>query len=285
MNRFIAFLYMLLLALLIFAQGKDNLLVGYDYKYPSITGAINTNKMSLMASPAEAKYFNETSQWVDSLKSTPGGKAKYNEIIQKACVTINPDGTMSVDMRKGPTKSVYLYVFTTPSEGSLTVYNKFGEDMGYYTEPLDEQTWTIREDSTRTVLGYECLMAESDYHGRHWKAWFSPELPVPFGPWKLHGLPGLILKAEADGGFNFAATGIERTDRQIQPMYSQKKYPKVDRKEALRNAEYYSNNAESILRAQGVKVKMTTTDKDGNEIEIPEYDGLRHSLEPDYKQK
>lgn len=56
-------------------------------------------------------------------------------------------------------------------------------------------------DSTADVLGYECVMAESDYHGRRWRAWFSPDLPLPFGPWKLHGLPGLILKAEADAAF------------------------------------------------------------------------------------
>ena len=285
MNRFIAFLYMFLIALALLAQGSDKILVSYDYVYPNTHGKIRTLKMSLIASPSEARYYNETSLWVDSLKSTPEGKAKYMEIIKKACMTIEPDGSVSFDMRKGPTKPTNSYVFTNLAKDCLTHYNKFGEDYGYYTEPLNEIQWTIVEDSTATVLGYECVMAESDYHGRHWKAWFTPELPMPFGPWKLHGLPGLILKAEADGGFSFAATGLEHTDRTISSMYMQSDYSKVDRKEALKNADFFANNEESIMNAQGQSVKIYSTDDNGNKIETPKYDGRKHSLEPDYKMK
>lgn len=38
--------------------------------------------------------------------------------------------------------------------------------------------WTIVEDSTSAVLGYECLMAEPDYHGRHWKARLSVNFAI-----------------------------------------------------------------------------------------------------------
>ena len=79
---------------------------------------------------------------------------------------------------------------------------------------------------------------------------------MPFGPWKLHGLPGLILKAEANGGFSFVATGLEHTDRIMTPMYMQGDYSKVDRKKALKNAEYFANNEESIMNAQGQNVKI-----------------------------
>lgn len=275
MNRFIAFLYMFLIALALLAQGSDKILVSYDYVYPNTHGKIRTLKMSLIASPSEARYYNETSLWVDSLKSTPEGKAKYMEIIKKACMTIEPDGSVSFDMRKGPTKPTNSYVFTNLAKDCLTHYNKFGEDYGYYTEPLNEIQWTIVEDSTATVLGYECVMAESDYHGRHWKAWFAPEIPMPFGPWKFRGLPGLVLKAEAEGGFGFEASGIENTDRTITPMYFRDDYPKVDRKKALNNAEYFKNNEESILNAQGQRVKIYTTDDNGNKIETPKYDGRK----------
>ena len=179
----------------------------------------------------------------------------------------------------------YTYVFTDLSDELITFYGKFGEDMGYYTEPLTEMEWTVKEDSTANVLGYECILAECDYHGRHWKAWFSPEIPMPFGPWKLHGVPGLILKAEADGGFNFIANGLEQTDRIITSMYLQEDYTKTDRKKAQENAEYFANNEENIMKAQGQHVKIYALDEDGNQIEVPKYDGLKHSLEPDYKMK
>ena len=276
---------MCFVAIAVMAQNKAEIIVSYECTNPSKQGKSVMSKMSLLASPTEAKYFNDLSLWVDSLKSTPEGKAQYMEILKKTCMTVEPDGSTSWDLTKGPTKKSYNYVFTNLANESLTHFGKYGEDLGYYTEPLSEMQWTIVEDSTATVLGYECVMAESDYHGRHWKAWFTPEIPMSFGPWKLHGLPGLILKAEANGGFSFLATGLEHTDRIMSPMYLKEDYSKVERKKALENAEYYVNNAESIMNAQGQNVKIYSVDENGNKIEIPKYDGLIHSLEPDYKMK
>lgn len=79
------------------------------------------------------------------------------------------------------------------------------------------------------------------------------------------------------------ATGIEHTDRVITPMYLKKDYVKVERKKAHENAEYFVNNEESILNAQGQNVKIYSLDENGNKMEVPKYDGLKHSLEPDYK--
>lgn len=276
---------MCLVAIAAIAQEKAEILVSYECVSPNKMMKPVTSKMSLLTSTTEAKWFNDLSLWVDSLKSTPEGKAQYMEILKKSCMTVEPDGSTTWDLSKGPSKKVYTYVFTNLADNGVTLYGKFGEDQGFYTEPIDELNWTIVEDSTTTVLGYECIMAKSDYHGRHWKAWFTPEIPIPFGPWKLRGLPGLILKADADGGFSFVATGLERTDRIITPMYLQEDYSKVDRLKALDNAEYYMNNEESIMNAQGQSVKIYMLDDNGNKVEVPKYDGLKHSIEPDYKIK
>ena len=285
MKKILTILSVLFVAIVAMAQNKAEIIVSYNECRPIKSGKMSTTEMSLLASVAEAKYYNEITLWIDSLKSTPEGKAKYMDILKKSCMTVEPDGSVSFDLSKGQTKESYTYVFTNPSEETLTFYSHFGEDLGYYTEPLAEMEWTMVEDSTANVLGYECIMAESDYHGRHWKAWFAPEIPMSFGPWKLHGLPGLILKAEADGGFSFMATGLEHSDRIITPMYLQQDYAKVDRKKALENAEFFVNNEESIMNAQGQNMKIYTLDENGNKVEVPKYDGLKHSLEPDYKMK
>lgn len=285
MKKILTLIIMCLIAIVALAQQKAEIVVSYNCFQPDKKGQSVNTRMSLLASPTEAKFFNDLSLWVDSLKSTPDGKAQYMDIIKKSCLTVEADGSTSWDLRKGPVKKAYSYIFTNLGKDLLTHYNKYGQDLGYYTEPLSEMKWNIVEDSTMTVLGYECVMAESDYHGRHWKAWFAPEIPMSFGPWKLHGLPGLILKAEANGGFSFSATGLEHTDRIMTPMYFVKDYAKVDRKMALENAEYYLNNAESIMNAQGQSVKIYTLDENGNKVEVPKYDGLKQSYEPDYKQK
>lgn len=38
--------------------------------------------------------------------------------------------------------------------------------------------------------------------------WYASELPIIAGPWKLHGLPGLILRAADDAGHEFLLLGL-----------------------------------------------------------------------------
>lgn len=69
--------------------------------------------------------------------------------------------------------------------------------------------WYI-SDETKTVAGYPCVKATTTYRGRIWTAWYTPQIPVPFGPWKLHGLPGLILEAtDSKNEITYKAVKIE----------------------------------------------------------------------------
>ena len=74
-------------------------------------------------------------------------------------------------------------------------------------EPAEKPRWTLTQD-TLTLLGYRCTRATTQFKGRQWSAWYTTDIPVSEGPWKLCGLPGLILKAEDDEGhYRFMADG------------------------------------------------------------------------------
>lgn len=286
MRYLIATITICFMAIAAGAQEKADILVSYECKQPGLERAELTRNMTLLANSTKSKYFNDISLWTDSLCSTPEGKAKHEEIIRANCLVMDPEGYEYWDLTKGIVKKIHTYVFNDLASGQQTVYDEWAEEPCYYTEPLEEQTWEIAADSTATVLGYECLMAKSDYHGRHWTAWFATDIPLSFGPWKFRGLPGLILKAEADGGFSFVATGLEKTDRIMTPMYSKEDYSKTSRIKAQEEHEYYINNQESILKAEnGGLVKITYSDENGNEISAPVYDAQKMSLEPDYKKR
>ena len=80
--------------------------------------------------------------------------------------------------------------------------------------------------------------------------WFTPEIPIQDGPWKLCGLPGLILEArESLGQHHFIATCIESSNQEIVPIYSPKKYDRMTRKDMLQSMRHYLTNGASMINA------------------------------------
>lgn len=47
--------------------------------------------------------------------------------------------------------------------------------------------------------------------GRKWAAWFTPDVPLNFGPYKFQGLPGLIVSvSDAKSHYSFMLQGNKR---------------------------------------------------------------------------
>ena len=85
-------------------------------------------------------------------------------------------------------------IFIGFPDGELSSFDKVVPNRYFYTEPLPDFGWELTDD-TLTVCGYFCRKAVGKYAGRTWTAWYSEDVAASFGPWKLHGLPGMILKA------------------------------------------------------------------------------------------
>ncbi|MCI4666846.1 MAG: GLPGLI family protein [Bacteroidia bacterium] len=57
---------------------------------------------------------------------------------------------------------------------------------------------------------FTCHKAETSFRGRTYTAWYTKDIPVPYGPWKFNGLPGLILEVEdAKSEVSFAYKSIK----------------------------------------------------------------------------
>lgn len=109
-------------------------------------------------------------------------------------------------------------------------------------EQLPPMDWQISED-TLSVMGYLCYKATSSFRGRDYTVFFSPEIPVNEGPWKLYGLPGAVLHAETnDGLFRFHAIGIE----QINGVFI--KYPSDRNFEDAKNLKQINDYRRSQLK-------------------------------------
>lgn len=94
-----------------------------------------------------------------------------------------------------------------------TIYNyhrmAFKDDaIMHYDEPIPQFPWVLGSE-TREIDGYLCYNARTRFKGRDWHVWYAVDIPVPLGPWKLSGLPGLILEAsDLDNNYRFKMIGI-----------------------------------------------------------------------------
>ena len=73
---------------------------------------------------------------------------------------------------------------------------------------LQNFSWKINS-ATKTISGYLCRNATTNFRGRLYEAWFTEDVPIQNGPWKFCGLPGLIISVkDSQGIYNFELSGI-----------------------------------------------------------------------------
>ena len=111
-------------------------------------------------------------------------------------------------------------VYQNLPQEKMTVLSVITPDRYIYTEDLNHIAWTLAE-GTDTICGYPCRKATGTYGGRTWTAWYAEEIPVSFGPWKLAGLPGLILEAcDSENIHRFSAISFRKAKIGIRPLDS-----------------------------------------------------------------
>ena len=132
--------------------------------------------------------------------------------------------------------------------------------------------WKITE-VTKKIADYNCIKATTNFRGREWIAWFTLDIPVPFGPWKLHGLPGLILETnDVTSRFAIKAVKIENKKNEIFTkdfktlMVTKNKEP-ITYKQFLQNEEEAMENAHKQLN-QSVEGSVTTVKAPRNSEEL-----------------
>ncbi len=100
-------------------------------------------------------------------------------------------------------------IFKNYLENKIRVHDRYDLCSWIIDEDWQRPEWEIG-DSVKVIIGYECVIATSNFRGRKWTAWFAPDIPIQEGPWKLCGLPGLILKAyDSNKHYSYEATSMK----------------------------------------------------------------------------
>ena len=134
-------------------------------------------------------------------------KAQFKKAFAEAAAA-SPDGHPMINRRGvGDPTEYYQY----PNEQKLVTKEDLLVNSYAITGAMPAIDWKTTGD-TATFGGLHCQKATGHFKGRDYTAWFCPDLPVRTGPWKLNGLPGVIVDArDAKNEVVFQFDGVEKT--------------------------------------------------------------------------
>ncbi len=156
------------------------------------------------------------------------------------------------------------YVYKNdPTPGKQTIDFHSMECLQY--EEAMGQDWEFVEGDT-IILNHPCHKAVCQYHGRIWTSFYATDIPVSDGPWKLCGLPGLILSAiDNDGAFVFHCVGIKQCKGEPM-MRKMGKRRKLSPEIAHKLIEQIDSDPFAYMRSQGHTVQ--SFDEKGRPLDL-----------------
>jgi GLPGLI family protein len=184
------------------AQKPDTaqFMVHYKFSHLKDTGnRVNpyTENMALFLGKNSSAYKSYDKQLEDAL---------FKKQVQEQTAN-SPDGNIRVN-RHSSASGLQYYQF--PAKKKLTRKEQLFMNSYLIEESLPVIAWTISSD-TASFGGLFCQKATAHFKGRDYTAWFCPDMPFHAGPWKLNGLPGVILDAyDAKKEVVFQFDGIEK---------------------------------------------------------------------------
>ncbi|ROT08121.1 GLPGLI family protein [Lepagella muris] len=163
-----------------------------------------------------------------------------------------------------PENYIGFDVLINHSDSLTTVTNRlpYTSQVIEYSESTDIPKWTYMPEDVDTIMGYHCHVAICNYEGRDWKVYYTNDIPIPYGPWKLNGVKGLVLKAvDTENNFIFEAVGLTQKPQSIiRYDWSRKKMKKEDWKKFERDMY---KNAGSFVRNTGARILIMDNSEQG----------------------
>jgi len=180
-----------------------------------------------------------------------GEEKKKGEIVRK------DDGLIFIKPADNGVDALGKIIYKSQKTKEIVFREHVGSKVVIITDTYPEINWEIFNE-TKKIGDLDCQKAQGDFRGRHYTAWFSNKFPTTDGPFKLCGLPGLILEAyDEKKHFIFSVVSVEFPKKIEEPLISPTQGEDIDfklfYKQKLKATEDARKKLQSINEAHNIK--------------------------------
>lgn len=165
------------------ASAQNRAIYEYKYKIDSTKlDSLKTEWMYLDITKEGSKYYSKKAFDRDSISA---------EAVRKQIAS----GSRSISVSR----------HRDAGDVEYEVQKTYPDFKTFITTSIDNDRYKVLEDrpfnwkilpEKQKIGEFEAQKAETTFAGRQWTVWFTTDVPFQDGPYKFHGLPGLIVKAE-----------------------------------------------------------------------------------------
>lgn len=197
---------------------------------------------------AKADFYREN--MILYIGKTASMYMSYDKFIQDSLRLVNRNASLQVmnvrSQNQGSKTTFYLFPKTKK------IYQNEQMFMNNYLFPIEYPNikWEI-DTGTKVIADLKVQKVKGHWKGRNYTAWFCSDLPFAYGPWKLSGLPGLILEAYDDNRevmFEFAGFEVNR-NADMRIAYPSNKLLRVKKQEYDRLRKLFNENPKAYLQS------------------------------------
>lgn len=200
----------LIIALVIFlgaAMNAQNQRFVYEYRFVSDSTAkddAKTEMMYLDTSKKGSKFYSQTKYISDSMRE---------DRIKKGIRDFS-----GIDFNFIP-----FVIEKSYPDYKTFFFNSLGMDR-FKVSDERAQNWKILSEKEK-IGEFNTQKASLDFAGRKWTAWFVSDIPIQDGPYKFHGLPGLIVKIQdKTNSHSFVLKEIKKNPEELIPESEKKSF-------------------------------------------------------------
>lgn len=161
----------------------------------------------------------------------------------------------------------------TPDKELTMIINLQVAGMYKYEEPIPQIEW-LQTEEHKSIRGIECRKATTRFRGRDYIVWYAPDIPLPYGPWKFHGLPGLIVElVDAGEDYHFTLEAIATPESTEYIYWWDRGYVSMTKKKCLKTQDVMLKNPSQFWANYGRILRVGGDDYpecSNNPIELSE---------------